>query len=142
VLHHWEYVAFLINSAIFILIGGREAAQPFRFVVEAAALAVGLSLAGRAMAVYPVMLAFARTRLCVPWAYKHVLFWGGLRGALALALALSLPAAVPERGEIVVVVFAVVAFSIFVQGLTMPPLIRWLGLLAPRQTASGSNEKS
>jgi CPA1 family monovalent cation:H+ antiporter len=51
-----------------------------------------------------------------------------LRGALALALALALPGEVPERGEIIVVSFAVVAFSIFVQGLTMPWLISRLGL--------------
>lgn len=129
VLRHWEYVAFLINSVIFLLIGGREAQMPIGFVIEAAALAVVLSLIGRALAVYPVVLAFARTRLAVPWAYKHVLFWGGLRGALALALAMALPKQVPERGTIVVVVFAVVAFSIFVQGLTMGPLIRRLGLI-------------
>ncbi|WP_174298740.1 cation:proton antiporter [Sphingomonas bacterium] len=128
VLRHWEYVAFLIDSAIFLLIGGQEATMPVGFVIEAALLAVVLSLAGRALAVYPVVLAFARTRLAVPWAYKHVLFWGGLRGALALALALALPRQVPERGTIVVVAFAVVAFSIFVQGLTMGPLIRRLGL--------------
>ena len=129
VLHHWEFVAFLINSLIFILIGGREANTPILTVLEAAAAATVLSLIGRATAVYPVMMAFAKTRLAVPWAYKHVLFWGGLRGALALALALALPATVPERGQIITVAFAVVAFSIFVQGLTMPPLIRWLGLI-------------
>ena len=63
-------------------------------------------------------------------AYQHVLFWGGLRGALALALALALPPAVPERPAIIVTAFIVVAFSIFVQGLTMPRLIAWLGLTA------------
>jgi CPA1 family monovalent cation:H+ antiporter len=57
-----------------------------------------------------------------------VLVWGGLRGALALALALAVPDSVPERHEIVVMAFAVVAFSIFVQGLTMPWLIRRLRL--------------
>ncbi|WP_375382045.1 cation:proton antiporter [uncultured Sphingomonas sp.] len=129
VLNHWEYVAFLGNSVIFLLIGGSEARLPIGVVVEAAALAIGLSLAGRALSVYPMTLAFARTRLAVPWAYKHVLFWGGLRGALALALALALPGAVPERATIVAVVFAVVAFSIVVQGLTMGPLIRRLGLI-------------
>ena len=129
VLHHWEFVAFLINSMIFILIGGREANTPILTVLEAAAAATVLSLIGRATAVYPVMMAFAKTRLAVPWAYKHVLFWGGLRGALALALALALPATVPERGQIITVAFAVVAFSIFVQGLTMPVMIRKLGLI-------------
>ncbi len=130
VLNHWEFVAFLVNSLIFILIGGREVEMPIGHVLGIAAVAALLSLAGRAAAVYPVMVAFAGTRLRVPWRYKHVLFWGGLRGALALALALALPAAVPERETIITVAFAVVAFSIFVQGLTMPWLIRRLGLLA------------
>jgi len=58
-----------------------------------------------------------------------VLWWGGLRGALALALALSLPPTLPLRDEIVVVTFGVVAFSIIVQGLTMPPLLRRLGFM-------------
>ena len=53
VLHHWEYVAFLINSLIFLLIGGREAQMPILAVLEAAAAAVVLSLIGRAAAVYP-----------------------------------------------------------------------------------------
>jgi CPA1 family monovalent cation:H+ antiporter len=52
-----------------------------------------------------------------------------LRGALALALVLALPEHIAERNEITVVAFAVVAFSIFVQGLTMPWLIRRLGLM-------------
>ena len=64
---------------------------------------------------------------------RHVLFWGGLRGALALALALGLPPEIPHRNEIVTVAFAVVAFSIFVQGATTAPLLRRLGELpAPR----------
>ncbi|HEX4695137.1 sodium:proton antiporter [Sphingomonas sp.] len=131
VLRHWEYVAFLINSLIFMLIGGREATMPILIVIESAVLAVALSLLGRAVAVYPVTLAFARSSLRIPWAYKHVLFWGGLRGALALGLALALPGTIRERDEIVVVAFAVVAVSIFVQGLTMPWLIGKLGLNKP-----------
>jgi CPA1 family monovalent cation:H+ antiporter len=70
-----------------------------------------------------------RTAVAVDLRYRHVLVWGGLRGALALALALALPDALPEQHEIVVVSFAVVAFSIFVQGLTMPGLLRHLDLL-------------
>ena len=130
VLNHWEFVAFLVNSLIFLLIGGQEAGVQIGAVLAAAGLAVVLSLAGRAVAVYPLMLAFARTRLAVPWAYKHILFWGGLRGALALALALALPESVAERGEIIAVAFAVVAFSIVVQGISMPWLVRRLGLIA------------
>jgi CPA1 family monovalent cation:H+ antiporter len=128
VLHHWEFVAFLVNSLIFIMIGGREAEMPFLEVITVAAIATLLSLAGRAAAVYPVMMAFTGSRLRVPWKYKHVLFWGGLRGALALALAMAVPTSIPERDMIIVVAFAVVAFSIFVQGLSMPWLVKRMNL--------------
>ena len=128
VLSHWEFVAFVINSVIFLAIGGHEAGAPLDLVAVAAAAAIVLGLVGRALAVYPLLALFARSRLAVPPGYGHVLFWGGLRGALALALALALPAGVAERGEIVLVAFAVVAFSIVVQGLTMPALIARLGL--------------
>jgi len=139
VLNHWDFVAFLVNSLIFILIGGREAEMPFAAVIEAAVIATVLALAGRAAAVYPVMAAFAQTRLRVPWAYQHVLFWGGLRGALALALALHVPPEIPERNTIIVVSFAVVAFSIFVQGLTMPWLTRRLSLQRDADGQDGSS---
>lgn len=68
-------------------------------------------------------------QLAVPLNHQHVLFWGGLRGALTLALVLAVPANMPERSQIVVTAFAVVAFSIFVKGITMPRLVRELGLL-------------
>lgn len=129
VLDHWEYVAFFINSIIFILIGGGEAAMPFLQVVEVAGVATLLALIGRAVAVYPVAALFRGTTLAVPAAFQHVLFWGGLRGALALALALGLPATIAERDIIIVVSFAVVAFSIFVQGITMPWMIARMGLV-------------
>jgi len=64
--------------------------------------------------------------------HQHALVWGGLRGALALALALGLPVEVVERDLIVTISFAVVAFSIFVQGLTMTPLLRALGEVPKR----------
>ena len=124
----WTYVAFLVNSIVFILIGGNEAHLPLRGLAWPALIAVLLVLVGRAVAVYPLSRLLVRTRLRLSLAYQHVLFWGGLRGALALALALAVPAAVPERSDIIVITFAVVAFSIFVQGLTMPWLIRRLGL--------------
>ena len=124
----WTYAAFLANSIVFILIGGNEAHLPLRVFGGAALVAALLVLAGRALAVYPLAALFGRTRLRLSLAYQHILFWGGLRGALALALALAVPDSVPERAEIVVVAFAVVAFSIFGQGLTMPWLIKRLRL--------------
>jgi monovalent cation:H+ antiporter, CPA1 family len=125
----WEYFAFLANSFVFILIGMNVANQPLRELGSlAAAAAVLLVLAGRLLSIYPLSALFSRSRWRLPAAYEHTLFWGGLRGALALALALAVPANVAERGQIIVTAFVVVAFSILVQGLTMPWLIKRLEL--------------
>ena len=129
VVSFWEYVAFLANSFVFILIGMHTAGQPVGVLgLSVAALAILLVLLGRAAAVYPLASLFRWSKLSVPSGYQHVLFWGGLRGALALALALALPDGVPERQAIIVTAFITVAFSILVQGLTMPWLIARLKL--------------
>ncbi len=125
----WQYAAFLANSLVFIMIGLHEANVALGLVTATAALAIVLVLLGRAASVYLLCPVFGRSHLAVSRAYQHILVWGGLRGALALVLALSLPAGVPERPEIITAAFAVVAFSIFVQGLTMSPLIHRLKLM-------------
>lgn len=129
----WEFFAFIANSFVFILIGMTEASQPLRNLQSIGiAAAILLVLAGRALAVYPLAFLFKRSRWRLPASFQHTLFWGGLRGALALALALAVPASVPERDAIIFTAFAVVAFSILVQGLTMPLLIRHFGLARRR----------
>ena len=128
VLAFWEYAAFLANSIVFLMIGGHEADQPLGTYLGAAAVAIAAVLIGRAITVYGLALPLLPTPLRIDMRYRHVLFWGGLRGALALALALALPPEIAERHEIIVVAFAVVAFSIFAQGLTMPWLIGRLRL--------------
>lgn len=129
VLSFWQFAAFLANSIIFLLIGTEEAHQSHVLFSIAALGVIALTLAGRALAVYPLCLLFSRSALRVPLPYQHVLVWSGLRGALALALALALPVSVPERPAIVVLAFAAVAFSVFVQGLTMPWLVKRLGFV-------------
>jgi len=124
----WEYFAFLANSLVFILIGLNTASLPLMQLGSAGSIAVLLVLLGRAISVYPLAALFSASRWKLPTSYQHTLFWGGLRGALALALALAVPANVPERTAIIVTAFVVVAFSILVQGLTMPWLIRRLSL--------------
>jgi monovalent cation:H+ antiporter, CPA1 family len=123
----WEYAAFVANSFVFLLIGMREARQHFGPVWIPALIAVTLVTLGRAVAIYPCCLLFARSSLQVSARQQHVLFWGGLRGALALALALGLPNEMPGREQVTAVSFAVVAFSIFVQGLTIAPFLRRVG---------------
>jgi CPA1 family monovalent cation:H+ antiporter len=123
----WEYVAFVANSLVFLLIGTQVAQQRFKGLWVPVLLAIALVTLGRAAAIYPLCALFARGRLKVDMRHQHVLFWGGLRGALALALSLSLPEDLPRRDLIVVITFAVVAFSVFAQGLTIAPLLRRLG---------------
>lgn len=125
----WEYVAFIANSLIFLLIGAQEAQQHFKNLWLPVVLAILLVTLGRAAAIYPLCALFSRSRLKVDVRHQHVLFWGGLRGALALALALALPDDLPQHDSVVTLTFAVVAFSVFAQGLTITPLLRWLRLL-------------
>ncbi len=124
VIRFWDFAAFLANSVVFLLIGSRGAEQPLSAYLGAAVVGTVLVLAGRAAAIYPITALFARSRLAVDGMTKHILFWGGLRGALALALALAVPRVLPEHEALISVAFAVVAFSIFVQGLTVPWLLR------------------
>ncbi|MBV9882017.1 MAG: cation:proton antiporter, partial [Sphingomonadaceae bacterium] len=120
----WEYAAFLANSFLFLMIGNHEAQLPLAPLAGMLAIVVLLTLAARAAAVYPIALLFAGSSLRLPATYQHVLVWGGLRGAVALALALAVPASIAEQQQIVILTFGVVAFSVFAQGLTMPPLLR------------------
>jgi len=126
VFNFWEYVTFLVNSAIFLMIG---------LQIEVSALwenrvlglwAIVAVLVARAIGIYG-LTSFGRS---IPSKWRHVLFWGGLRGAIALALALSLPAAMGEhRNTLTLMTFSVVLFTLLVQGITMEGLLRRLGLI-------------
>jgi monovalent cation:H+ antiporter, CPA1 family len=63
---------------------------------------VMLVLVGRALTVYPLCLLFKRTPWAIPMEEQHILWWGGLRGALSLGLALALPPSLAWRNEIVI----------------------------------------
>jgi monovalent cation:H+ antiporter, CPA1 family len=126
----WECVSFVMNSLIFLLIGleihVRELLENWTSVL----LAIGAVLVGRVLSVYllfPVSNCFTER---IPLRWQHVAVWGGLRGALALALALSLNSTFPYREEILKLTFGVVIFSILAQGLTMRPLVRILRISA------------
>jgi CPA1 family monovalent cation:H+ antiporter len=132
----WEFGAFIANSLIFLLIGLRVAAIPLTSVgARAVLLAIGLGLAGRALTVYPVCLLFRFSTWAIPMREQHVLWWGGLRGALALALALALPPSFPLHDEILITAFGVVVFAVVVQGLTMPWLLLMLKVSQGNETA-------
>jgi CPA1 family monovalent cation:H+ antiporter len=132
--HFWEFAAFVANSIVFIILGINLAYQDFGQFAFAIVIAIAAVIAGRAVAVYPLAMIFSGTSRAVNPSHRHILFWGGLRGALALALALGVPETLPYRQEILIVTFGVVAFSVFVQGSTVSPLMRWLGEL-PKNNA-------
>jgi len=129
IMDFWEFIAFIANSVIFFLIGVREANQNFLNSLAVVIVAILVVTLGRALAIYPLSALFGRSKLKLEKNHQHILFWGGLRGALALALALGLPEELQYREQIITATFGVVAFSIFVQGLTMTPLLRRLQLL-------------
>lgn len=130
----WEFLAFVANSLVFLLIGLdvnlRELGANL-FPIGIALVAVLLS---RALVVYGLTwLTNLRGVNRVPLAYRHVIFWGGLRGAISLALALSLPLALAERELLRVMTFGVVLFTLLAQGTTMQFLLRRLGIGQPEK---------
>jgi Na+:H+ antiporter len=133
----WEFGAFLLTAVVFLLIG---LAITFGDVVAAlpwigwGVLAI---LVGRAVVVY-LMLGGAsrliqgrRHRPALPSAWLHVLFWAGLRGAVAIAMALSLPVDFPQRALLQEITFGIVLFTLLVQGTTVEWLIERVGVGRP-----------
>ncbi|MDE2240556.1 MAG: sodium:proton antiporter [Rhodospirillales bacterium] len=123
----WDFLAFIANSFVFLLIGITVAAIPFRELGNyALAASVLVVLVSRALTIYPLCGVFHRSDRRIPLRFQHVLWWGGLRGALGLALALSLPQGLQMRNQVLIATFGVVVFSVVAQGLTMPLLLRIL----------------
>jgi CPA1 family monovalent cation:H+ antiporter len=130
----WEFIAFLLTAFVFLLVG--LAITLGTLVDSAGAIALGVVgiLVGRAVVVY-VMLGGASRVVravgrgqAVPTAWLHVLFWAGLRGAIAVGLALSLPEDLPERGYLQAIVFGITLFTLLAQGATTDLLLRRLGV--------------
>jgi CPA1 family monovalent cation:H+ antiporter len=121
----WDYAAYLANSAVFLLIGLQADQIILAEIWQPALWAIGAVLVSRAVAVY----LLSALEGSVPLLWRHVLYWGGLRGGIALALALTLPADFgPDRSLIIQITIVVVFFSIVVQGVSMPRLLRRLGI--------------
>jgi len=124
----WEYASFVINSLVFLLIGLQVHVGALLRNWRAILLAIGAVVLGRILSVYglvPISNRFSR-RISLEW--QHILVGGGIRGALALALALSLSSDFPYRPQILAMTFGVVAFTIVAQGLALKPLLALLGI--------------
>ncbi len=125
----WEYVAFLANSFVFLLIGLQINLATLLTVWQLILWAILAVLLARVLVVYGFSALASRFGEPVPFKWQHVITWGGLRGAISLALVLSLPTALgPDREILRVMAYGVVLFTLLVQGTTMGPLVRRLQL--------------
>ncbi len=130
----WELIDEILNAVLFVLMGLEMIVLSFtEQYLLAGLLAIPIVLAARLFAVgLPMGVLRLAGREFTPHSVK-VLTWGGLRGGISVALALSIPkivngTALPARDLIVAVTYCVVVFSILVQGLTVGPLVRKLDL--------------
>lgn len=125
----WEYVAFALNSLVFLLIGFEVHVHALLASWPAILVAYAAVLLSRAAVITAVSGLLRRTRERIPARWSVVLVWGGLRGSLSMVLALGLPPTFPHRDFVVSVTFGVVILSILLQGVSMAPLLRWLGIV-------------
>jgi CPA1 family monovalent cation:H+ antiporter len=130
----WEFLAFVLTAIAFLLIG---LAIPLETLADAALFIVWgvvAVLVGRALVVYGLLGGSSRLAHSlgiaprVPISWLHVMNWTGLRGAVAMALALSLPSDVPDRTLLQGTTFGIVLFTVLVQGTTAERVMRWAGV--------------
>jgi CPA1 family monovalent cation:H+ antiporter len=126
----WQLIDEMLNAVLFVLVGMEavviSAPLSMPMAIAAGVVAVVVTLAARVLSVGLPVAVFRRTFRLPPGAAR-VLVWGGLRGGLSIAMALSLPAAA-NRETLIALTYCVVAFSILVQGLSFSALVRATGL--------------
>jgi CPA1 family monovalent cation:H+ antiporter len=134
----WEFFAFLLTALVFLLVGLAIDLGGLVEALPSVVWGVVAILAGRALVIYLVFGPASRLAVRlrgghrVPLAWLHVMFWAGLRGAVAVAMALSLPVDFPERALLQQITFGVVLFTLLVQGTTAEWIIDRVGAGRPR----------
>ena len=124
----WNLLAFVFNAMLFILVG---AAVPATTLLPVAGLVVAayvIMLVTRAVPVYGLLTLAAYRSESIPWRWRHATYWAGLRGALSVALALSVAGLPGVDPRVSVVAYGVVLLSLLVQGALLAPVIRGLRL--------------
>ena len=122
----WDYITFMLNSATFLLIGFAVPWQGLLARVGAICLAFAILIAARALAVYGLLGVLSPFGRRLDFRWQHLLVWGGLRGAVAVALLLSLVNPGADFDAVRALAYGVVLLSIVVQGATVGPLARRL----------------
>lgn len=135
VVSFWRYISFFVSSIVFLLIGLKVNLLFLLDHAELILFAFLAVLASRAISVFlPLGLL---TRMGQPMTLKSAtaIWWGGLRGSLSMVLVLSIPDSIAGKEALIAMTFGVVVLSVFVQGSTMGPLVRALGLVDSRSDA-------
>jgi len=132
----WEFLAFFVNSIVFLLIGDQVRFAALIENSETIFVAIAIMLFARAVSVYGLgsISNLITKGENISMEGQTVLWWGGLRGSVSVALALSVPESLAQREEIIAVVFGVMLFTLLVQGLTTQPLLSFLNLLGDQPT--------
>jgi CPA1 family monovalent cation:H+ antiporter len=124
----WNLLAFVLNAILFILVGAALPASKLVPVAGLVAAAFVIMLITRAIPVYGLIGAIDWRARSIPWRWRHLTFWAGLRGALSVALALSVADLTQVDKRVSVVAYGVVLLSLLVQGGLMTPVARTLSL--------------
>jgi len=134
----WEFLAFLLTALVFLLVGLAISVEQLADALPWILWGVVAILAGRALVVYGLLggasrlISLTEHRRGVPIAWLHILFWAGLRGAVAVAMALSLPIDFPQRTLLQEITFGIILFTLLVQGTTVEWVIDRVGAGRPR----------
>ena len=123
----WDVIAFLANSALFLLVGLVVPLPLLARYAGLVAIVVLATLASRALIVYGFTALVARPGAPLPAAWRHVMVWGGLRGGVAVALVLALPPMLPQREAVAAAILGTVVWTLIGQGLLMRPVMQWAG---------------
>ena len=127
--HFWEYLAFVANALIFLMVGLQIDLVVLWESVDLIALVVVAMLISRAIVIYSVVPLIGRMPGAEPigMPFQSVMYWGGLRGAIALAIVLALPPFY-YKDTLISLVMGAVLFTLVVQGLSIEKLVKFLGL--------------
>ena len=127
--HFWEYLAFLANALIFVMVGMQINLDSLWGSIDLIAIVVVAMLISRAIVVFTFVPLLGKMPGSDPIGkpYQQVMYWGGLRGAIALAIVLSLPP-FDYKDTLIAVVMGAVLFTLVVQGLSIEKLVKFLGL--------------
>jgi Na+:H+ antiporter len=135
----WEFTAFALNTLVFLSIG-LTVKLPTLLEHWRPTLAAYIVITLARAVVTSIIATMLPARLALPRRWTAILSWGGLRGALSMVLALSIPESHPQRDLLVTMTFGVVVLSILVQGITVSPALRWLGLTGRGRAYRGYDE--